>query len=100
MYKKIIVLLLCFLCLGCGNKVEKKKTTKTSKPETKEIYKDDNKVNRYVYFNIPDSDFSKTHTRTKNASKLPSCQGTKYTGNINQKTEVTNDQRGSTPTTR
>ena len=52
---------------------------------------DDNKVNHYIYFNIPDSEFSKTHTRTRYSTKLPNCTGTKYVGNITPKTEESNE---------
>ncbi len=34
----------------------------------------------YNYFNLSDTDFSSTHTRTNLALNLPSCNGTKYSG--------------------
>ena len=43
MYKKIIILVMCFLCLGCAKKQEKK-IKKVSKPEIKDVYKDENNM--------------------------------------------------------
>ena len=42
MYKKIIIMLLCCMCLGCSKKIETKKVETPTKGETKEEYKDNN----------------------------------------------------------
>lgn len=39
---------------------------------------DDSDTLSYAFFNVPDSNFSKSHTRTKESIYLPSCTGSKY----------------------
>lgn len=39
---------------------------------------DDVANNKYLYFNLDDSEFSKTHTRTRMSADLPVCNGTRY----------------------
>ena len=44
---------------------------------------DDAANNKYLYFNSPDSEFSKTHVRTRMSSNLPSANGRIYLTNSN-----------------
>ncbi|MCD7738211.1 MAG: hypothetical protein LUH58_04115 [Lachnospiraceae bacterium] len=39
---------------------------------------DDSVTVAYTYFNIPDSVFSQTHTRTGLSTQLPACTATEY----------------------
>ncbi len=39
---------------------------------------DDSVADSYTYFNIPDSVFEQTHTRTGLSTQLPACTGTEY----------------------
>lgn len=41
---------------------------------------DDNRGTSYNFFNVPDSDFSKTHNRTDLSCYLPSCDSYQYKG--------------------
>ena len=41
---------------------------------------DDAARNKYAYFNIPDSEFSKTHIRTRMSVNLPRASGSRYIG--------------------